>query len=70
MDNSTRSSDESALLLFGTAAIAKRVLLGPVPLVPAHLIDPVLGSATRIAALSLHVLTKKLDYKLSIIGKW
>ena len=66
MDNSARSSDELTLLLFGTAAVAKRVLLGPVPLVPAHLIGPVLGSATRTAALSLHVLTKKLEHKLSI----
>ena len=66
MDNSARSSDELTLLLFGTAAVARRVLLGPVPLVPAHLIGPVLGSATRTAALSLHVLTKKLEHKLSI----
>ena len=66
MDNSARSSDELILLLFGTAAVAIRVLLGPVPLVPAHLVDPVLSSATTIAFLSLHVSTEKLEHKLSI----
>ena len=68
MDNSARSSDELILLLFGTAAVAIRVLLGPVPLVPAHLVDPVLSSATTIAFLSLHVSTEKLEHKLSFVN--
>jgi len=47
MDNSFRSSDEPTLF-FSTAAVAIRVLLGPVPLVPAHLLDSILGSAAEI----------------------
>ena len=34
-----------SVFLLGVAAVAIGVLPGPVPLVPAHLLDPVLGSA-------------------------
>jgi hypothetical protein len=41
------STIKSSVFLLGVAAVAIGVLPGPVPLVPAHLLDPVLGSAMQ-----------------------
>ena len=50
---------DRSVILFSVAAVAVRVLLGPVPLVLAHLLYPVLGSAgstTKRTSLGYHFL--------------